>query len=169
MKKHIVLLTLLVFGYSVAGQETPPPSRSVFKISPQHFTQLQLKVGFERFNKTYSHSFSFYVNALLNSQDIPEDMTVWVESFNTANTSCLFRNEPVKKEIYFIAVSMFQVIYREVIIQEINPEFTSSMILSPTPMCALPTITLITSETGEAGLRLAYNKHYGARFSSMHM
>lgn len=70
MKKHIVLLTLLVFGYSVAGQETPPPSRSVFKISPQHFTQLQLKVGFERFNKTYSHSFSFYVNALLNSQDI---------------------------------------------------------------------------------------------------
>lgn len=52
---------------SLAAQEpTPQPSRSIFKISPQHFTQRQLKVGFERFNRSYSRSLSFYLNGLLD-------------------------------------------------------------------------------------------------------
>jgi hypothetical protein len=70
MKRHLTLLILLALASAASGQEVSPTLRSVFKISPQHFTQRQLKVGFERFNKTYTHSFSIYLNALLNSQEI---------------------------------------------------------------------------------------------------
>jgi hypothetical protein len=61
MKIYPILLVLVALGWAAIGQETPTPSRSVFKISPQHFTQNQLKIGLERFNRSYSRSFSFFL------------------------------------------------------------------------------------------------------------
>lgn len=67
MKKYLSLSLVVLLASSVIAQEIEQqPSRSVFKISPQHFTQNQLKMGFERFNKSYSRSFSLYLNGLLD-------------------------------------------------------------------------------------------------------
>jgi hypothetical protein len=58
MKK---LLTLLVLTTTlVQGQENPSISRTVFKLSPFHFTQNTLKVGIENFNPDFTKSISIY-------------------------------------------------------------------------------------------------------------
>lgn len=66
MKKYLILLMLAAIGRSAIGQETPSLSRSVFKISPQHFTHNQLKIGLERFNPSYSRSFSLFLVGLFD-------------------------------------------------------------------------------------------------------
>lgn len=70
MKKLLTLPVLALMSSIASAQEqVPQPSRSIFKISPQHFTQKQLKVGFERFNQSYSRSFSLYLNGLWDWYD----------------------------------------------------------------------------------------------------
>jgi hypothetical protein len=71
MKKYLTLPLVTIFTSIVAQDLDQQPSRSVFKISPQHFTQRQLKAGFERFNRSYSRSFSFYLNGLMDWYEEP--------------------------------------------------------------------------------------------------
>jgi hypothetical protein len=60
--KVIWMWLLMVLSLPTAAQETKPfKSRSVFKVSPQHFTNHQLKVGLERFSQSYSRSVSFFL------------------------------------------------------------------------------------------------------------
>jgi hypothetical protein len=49
------------------AQDPEPLSRSVFKLSPQHFIHNSLKVGLERFNPTHASSFTFFVTGMMEN------------------------------------------------------------------------------------------------------
>jgi hypothetical protein len=67
-------LQLLFCWNSLAQNSAEPLSRTVFKLSPQHFTHNALKVGIERFNPTHSGSISLLVTATLdNNEEDPFD------------------------------------------------------------------------------------------------
>jgi len=71
---RLPLIGLLMFSFASSfAQETEPLSRSVFKMSPQHFTQNALKAGLERFNKTHSASLSLFVTARLDNNENTAD------------------------------------------------------------------------------------------------
>ncbi|HEX5168540.1 MAG TPA: hypothetical protein VFW11_05160 [Cyclobacteriaceae bacterium] len=68
--KYLISPMLVLAALIANGQDPQPlPARSIFKISPQHFTQRQLKIGFERLNRSYSQSLSLYLNGLLAWSD----------------------------------------------------------------------------------------------------
>ena len=58
-----ILLLLMAFGV-IRAQDKPIPPRTIFKVSPQHFIVGNLQLGLERFNSTYSKSFSFSVGII---------------------------------------------------------------------------------------------------------
>jgi hypothetical protein len=70
MKKMIISAILSICMVSAYGQETDEPlSRTIFKLSPQHFIHNSLKAGIERFNKTHSGSFVFFITGRLENED----------------------------------------------------------------------------------------------------
>jgi hypothetical protein len=69
MKPVLVLLILVVCISPVRAQEPQTISRTILKLSPQHFIDNSLKVGVERFNETYTSSFAFFVTGKLQNQD----------------------------------------------------------------------------------------------------
>lgn len=74
-----LLTSLLISGAYAQDAESPeaaePPSRTVFKLSPQHFTVSSLKAGIERFNPHYSGSFSIMITGRLEKEKDPFDNT----------------------------------------------------------------------------------------------
>jgi hypothetical protein len=67
------IVTALLFADLCAShsqaQETQSLSRSVIKLSPQHFTDNSLKAGIERFNKTHTTSIALLVTAKLEKDE----------------------------------------------------------------------------------------------------
>lgn len=63
-------LALMMFSsITTFGQEAESLARTVFKMSPQHFTQNALKAGVERFNKNHSGSLTFFATARLDNSN----------------------------------------------------------------------------------------------------
>ena len=72
--RYAVLPLLLALTFDCSSQGSEALSRTVFKMSPQHFIQSDLKAGVERFNKSHSGSFALFVTArLANDQEISSD------------------------------------------------------------------------------------------------
>lgn len=69
MMKTILISTAIVLASAlpVYAQEAPPPARSIFKLSPQHFFDNSLKVGVERFNQEYSGSFAIFLTGMIDN------------------------------------------------------------------------------------------------------
>lgn len=73
IKGYLIIAANLIAA-SVLAQESEPLSRTVFKMSPQHFTQNALKAGVERFYKNHSTSLAIFVTARLdNNEDVLYD------------------------------------------------------------------------------------------------
>ena len=87
MKRYPLLLILVAIISAAMSQETPPPSRSVFKISPQHFTKNQLKIGLERFTHSYSRSFSLFLVGLFDRYE----NVGYTEGYNGIGTELQYR------------------------------------------------------------------------------
>lgn len=71
-----LLIGALTFSFLSAFAQTEPTaaaSRTLFKVSPQNFTQNTLKLGFERFNKKFSNSYLLYLTGMVDN-DAHEDM-----------------------------------------------------------------------------------------------
>src|SRR5687767_9756040 len=66
--KITVFLLLLMVNAQLQGQVFKPlQSRAIFKFSPQHVIhENNLKLGVERFNSVYSHSWVIYMNGIYN-------------------------------------------------------------------------------------------------------
>ena len=61
---------LLCFPLSLTfAQEIVPISRTVFKLSPQHFTHNALKAGLERFNNNHTSSFAIFITGRLDNNE----------------------------------------------------------------------------------------------------
>jgi hypothetical protein len=79
MRTYILVLTgvCLLTGVAIAqesgtisrnGQDAGTPlSRTIFKLSPQHFTHNSLKAGIERFNGNHSGSTAFFLTGMMNN------------------------------------------------------------------------------------------------------
>lgn len=74
MKKAVPFLITLT-ALNVFAQESANlvPSRSLFKLSPQHFTQNALKIGIERFNRNFTKSVAFYLTGMLGDNTSNND------------------------------------------------------------------------------------------------
>jgi len=68
-----ILLSMTIFCISftnIFAQDDPPTiSRTIFKLSPQHFIHSSLKAGIERFNQTHSGSFAFFVTGRIENEE----------------------------------------------------------------------------------------------------
>jgi len=99
--KNTLLITLALLvstTFSLSAQETEPLSRTVFKLSPQHFTHNALKVGVERFNPTHSGSVALFITTRLdNNEDNPFDR----EGYNGLAGELQFRKyiSPMKERM----------------------------------------------------------------------
>lgn len=61
-----LLFTLAVlFAFTTSAQEDELLSRTIFKLSPQHFIHNSLKAGIERFNPAHSGSFAIFLTGRL--------------------------------------------------------------------------------------------------------
>jgi len=70
MTKSFFLTILYVSVIAAYGQDTDTPlSRTVFKLSPQHFTHNSLKAGVERFNETHSSSFAIFLTGMMGNKN----------------------------------------------------------------------------------------------------
>jgi hypothetical protein len=71
MRNAILLLlaVLSLVSFATFAQETETISRTIFKLSPQHFIHNSLKAGIERFNTTHSGSFAFFATGRLENAD----------------------------------------------------------------------------------------------------
>lgn len=68
--RNIILIILAIFCYSaIHAQETETLSRTILKLSPQHFTDNSFKAGVERFHKAHSTSFAFFITAKLENDE----------------------------------------------------------------------------------------------------
>lgn len=69
MKNTLILLAVLVGSpfACVFGQDSLLLSRTVVKLSPQHFIHNSLKAGIERFNQTHSSSFALFVTGRIDN------------------------------------------------------------------------------------------------------
>lgn len=56
------------------AQDTLTVSRTIFKLSPQHFIDHSLKVGVERFNKTHSGSIAFFMTGRIQNEENWSDL-----------------------------------------------------------------------------------------------
>jgi|SRR5690349_14640769 len=63
------LFVLVMLSTRAFAQETEPLVRTVFKLSPQHFTINSLKAGVERFNKDHSASIVLFATARLENNE----------------------------------------------------------------------------------------------------
>ena len=75
MKPIVLFLSCLMIPPACAfAQEAAILSRTVFKLSPQHFTNNSLKAGIERFNKNHSVSIAVFATARLeNNEETGDD------------------------------------------------------------------------------------------------
>ena len=68
-----ILLSVTIFCVSFtntcAQDDAPTISRTIFKLSPQHFIHNSLKAGIERFNSTHSGSIAFFVTGRIENED----------------------------------------------------------------------------------------------------
>lgn len=70
MRTFLLALLALSFSNIFAQEVEPTPlSRTVFKLSPQHFVHNSLKAGIERFNADHSGSFAFFVTGRLENNE----------------------------------------------------------------------------------------------------
>lgn len=72
MRKTILIpiaIFCFSFSHTFAQEADLTLSRTIFKLSPQHFIHNSLKAGIERFNKTHSGSFVFFVTGRLENED----------------------------------------------------------------------------------------------------
>lgn len=70
MRTHILLLAGVCLLTNVAvAQESGTISRTVFKLSPQHFTENSLKGGVEHFNKDHSASVSVLITGRMEKNE----------------------------------------------------------------------------------------------------
>jgi hypothetical protein len=71
MKKSMLLISaLLGAGLSFGlAQDTLKISRTIAKLSPQHFIDNSLKAGIERFNKTHSGSIAFFITGRIENEE----------------------------------------------------------------------------------------------------
>lgn len=70
MKEIIFPAILSMCMAGAYAQETDAPlSRTIFKLSPQHFTQNSLKAGVERFNQTHSGSVAFFLAGMMENKE----------------------------------------------------------------------------------------------------
>lgn len=68
MRINLLLFALFTFyAFPVSAQEEEPLSRTIFKLSPQHFIDNSLKVGVERFNTDHSGSFAIFLTGRLEN------------------------------------------------------------------------------------------------------
>lgn len=67
--KRIIIFAIVILGSTLAtgAQDVPPLSRTVFKVSPQHFAHNTLKAGVERFNGSYTGSFAIFATGTINN------------------------------------------------------------------------------------------------------
>ena len=68
MKTYVLFLAWLAVPAMLLAQNETELRRTVFKVSPQHFTQNQLKVGVERFNKNFDKSVVIYAYGMLQNK-----------------------------------------------------------------------------------------------------
>lgn len=69
MRTYLLLLAGTCILCSTAqAQEPDTLSRTVFKLSPQHFIQNSLKAGVERFNKNHSASFAIFITGMIDNE-----------------------------------------------------------------------------------------------------
>lgn len=61
----LLICAVLCLSFSAHAQETETPSRTIFKLSPQHFIRNSLKAGIERFNENHSGSVAFFVTGMM--------------------------------------------------------------------------------------------------------
>ena len=65
-------IIMAIFCLSIANsraQESEPLSRTIFKLSPQHFINNSLKAGVERFNRNHSGSIAIFVTGMLQNEE----------------------------------------------------------------------------------------------------
>jgi len=68
MRNTLLLLALTCFAASITfAQDEQPLSRTVFKLSPQHFIHNSLKAGIERFNADHSGSFAVFITGRMEN------------------------------------------------------------------------------------------------------
>lgn len=65
----LIILAILCHSAIHAQEESTSISRTILKLSPQHFTDNSLKVGVERFSKTYSTSIALFATAKIHSNE----------------------------------------------------------------------------------------------------
>lgn len=70
MRTPILLLTCVCLSAGVAvAQESEVISRTIFKLSPQHFTESSLKGGIEHFNKAHSVSVVVFITGRMEKNE----------------------------------------------------------------------------------------------------
>ncbi len=65
-------IIMAMFCLSIANsraQESETISRTIFKLSPQHFTQNSLKAGVERFNRHHSGSIAIFITGMIQNDE----------------------------------------------------------------------------------------------------
>src|SRR5687768_5543206 len=70
MRTFIFLVAGVCLSAGIAfAQEPETLSRTIFKLSPQHFTQNSLKGGVERFNKNHSLSVAVFITGRMEKNE----------------------------------------------------------------------------------------------------
>jgi hypothetical protein len=70
MRTHILTLAWTCFAAGIAvAQESETIPRTIFKLSPQHFTENSLKGGIEHFNKAHSVSFAVFITGRMEKNE----------------------------------------------------------------------------------------------------
>lgn len=69
-----LLLALLGLGLSTAHAQDSLASRTIIKLSPQHFIHNSLKAGVERFNKTRTGSIALFITGRIENEEYTFDL-----------------------------------------------------------------------------------------------
>jgi hypothetical protein len=65
----LLLAGIFLSAGSAAGQDSETISRTIFKLSPQHFTENSLKGGVEQFNKSHSASVAVFITGRMEKNE----------------------------------------------------------------------------------------------------
>jgi len=120
MIKKLVTVALAICYTSVSAQEVTsahPISRTIFKLSPFHFTQNTLKIGIEQFNSSRTNSISGYVGVRTNPN--PKFDTYANEGFDGVLGELQFKKyvSPIKEYISKRNKTVVQGVYAGVFVQ----------------------------------------------------
>jgi hypothetical protein len=116
----LTMALICAASMQLVAQDTDVVSRTIFKLSPQHFIQNSLKAGVERFNRTHSRSFVIFLTGMMDNND----RSYYAEGYNALAGEFQLRKyiSPLKRVLqkttgFFTRVSSGPSTRREAIIR----------------------------------------------------